>query len=138
MYFVPDNSEITYKDGKVFRNNQQLFLLRDIFTFPNLSFGFIHQTGENLQFTVSYNGAPLGILSLRWKSRVPVEQGGVQTSNTFTLEPLRSTLSTKLAWSNRSSYETPSLIAYNTSESTSYLGGAHDRGLSSYPKQFGL
>lgn len=122
LYFVPNNSDITYKDGRVYNGTQSLFSLKDIFSFPNLSFAFVHQNSEYLQFLVTYNGVSLGTVYLRWKSRLPAEQGSENTSNTYTLESLRSTLSTKLAWSNKSSYETPSLILYTTGEETTYVG----------------
>lgn len=44
MYFIPGNSDTTYQNGGVYRGNQKLFSLAEIFTFPNLSFAFIHQT----------------------------------------------------------------------------------------------
>jgi len=121
MYFVPGNSDISYKDGRVYNGLQSLFSIKDIFNFPNLSFAFVHQNSEYLQFTVSYNGLNLGTLFLRWKSRIPAEQGSGDTSNTYTIESLRSTLSTKLAWSNKSSYEMPSLVLYTTGEETIYV-----------------
>lgn len=127
MYFVPNNNDITYKDSRVYNGSQLLFSLKDIFTFPNLSFAFVHQNSEYLQFLVSYNGLSLGTLHIRWKSRVPVEQGSEDTSGTYTLSSLRSTLSTKLSWSNKSSYETPSLVLYNTDEEITYVGGSHNR-----------
>lgn len=105
----------------MYNGAQSLFSIKDIFSFPNLSFAFIHQNGSYLQFLVTYNGVSLGTVYLRWKSRVPAEQGSTNTSNTFTLEPLRSTLSTKLAWNNKSSYETPSLVLYTTGEETIYV-----------------
>jgi hypothetical protein len=112
--------------------------LRDIFTFPNLSFAFVHQNSEYLQFLVAYNGLSLGTLYIRWKSRVPVEQGSVDTSSTYTLSSLRSTFSTKLSWSNKSSHETPSLILYSAGEETTYVWWPHNRGWSAYPEQYWL
>lgn len=138
MYFTPGSTDITYKDGIVSRGTQKLFSLAEIFTFPNLSFAFVHQLGDNLQFSVSYNGLPLGILSLRWKSRVPAEISSANTSGTYTLETLQSSLLSKLAWSSMSSYETPSLIVYSPDYTSSYLGGAHTSGWSVYPDKSGL
>jgi hypothetical protein len=104
----------------VYKSNQKLFNLSDIFSFPNLSFAFIHQSSESLQFVVIYNNTSLGTLSLRWKSRVPSEVGSTD-ADTFILESFQSTSLTKLAWSSLSSFDTPSLILY-TPDTSSYLG----------------
>jgi hypothetical protein len=69
--FVPANTSVTYKEESVYQNNQKLFSLRDVFSFPNLEFQFINQDGYSLQFAVYNNSTLLGILALRWKSRVP-------------------------------------------------------------------
>jgi hypothetical protein len=71
LAFVPANKTITYKGGSVYQNNQILFGLRDIFTLPNLQFTYIRQNGTSLQFSVSRNNTLLGIIALRFKSRVP-------------------------------------------------------------------
>lgn len=112
MSFAPASNDISYQNGIVSRNSQQLFSLSDVFSYPNLSFAFIHQDSKNLQFALSYSGLYLGVLSLQWKPRVP-SHGQFTAPQTIAVESLRSTLLTKLAWSNMSSYETPSLVVYN-------------------------
>lgn len=111
--FSPASNDISYQDGFVFRNSQKLFSVADVFSYPNLSFAFIHQDSKNLQFALSFNGLYLGVLSLQWKSHVPAQGQIISNLQTITVESLRSTLLTKLAWSNMSSYETPSLLVYN-------------------------
>lgn len=71
MAFVPANTTITTNNGSVLQNNQTLFAVSDIFALPNLRFDFINQTGASLQFSVAKDGVLLGIIALRWKSRIP-------------------------------------------------------------------
>lgn len=122
LYFTSARSDIIYRDGVVYNGTQKLFSLSEIFTFPNLSFAFVHQKGENLQFSVSYNGQALGTLSLRWKSRVPSEKLGTDTPDTFIVESLKSTILTRLAWTDKSSYETPALVLYNSGGDSNQVG----------------
>jgi len=120
MAFVPANDAIVTKNGIVYQNNQYLFSIKDIFTLPNLEFQFIHQTGLSLQFSVTKDNTVLGILALRWKSRAP-NLDGVQ-SDSFETQLLTSTLTTKLNWSQTSSHDIPSMIAYTRGETLDYLG----------------
>jgi hypothetical protein len=60
IYFTPTGREVTYKNGEVFLAERKLFSVTDgVFALPNLSFTFVHQKGENLQFLVSYTGIQL-------------------------------------------------------------------------------
>lgn len=71
MAFVPVDKTITTNNGTVLQNNQTLFALRDVFNLPNLQLGFINQDGSSLQFSVVKDKKLLGVLALRWKSRIP-------------------------------------------------------------------
>lgn len=86
--FVPANTSVTYKDASVYQNNQKLFPLRDVFSLPNLEFQFINQDGYSLQFAVYNNSTLLGILALRWKSRVP--DIGNTRDDSYTIQVLKS------------------------------------------------
>jgi hypothetical protein len=120
MAFVSADTTISSKEGSIYQNNQFLFSVRDIFTLPNLQFHFINQTGSSLQFAVIKNNTTLGILSLRWKSRVP-DFDGLQTGS-YSTQFLISGLDSKLNWSQTSSHDMPSMIAYSRGETLEYLG----------------
>lgn len=123
LSFTPGSPQVSYQDGIVSSNSQRLFSLSEVFASPNLTFAFIHHTGEELRFSVAHNGSTLGMLSLRWKGRVPsVSSSDIPTSSTYVLESLRSGLATKLAWGSTSSHEIPSLVVYSPGSSTAYPG----------------
>lgn len=137
MYFTPSALDVYYQDGVVYRNSQRLFWVKEIFSFPDLSFVFVQNNSQALQFSVLQNGTTLGILSLQWKPRTPQELSTASRNDSIIIEPLLHTILTKLSWSNKSSYEAPSMVIYSPSKNE-YLGGPHAQWWSSYPEQSGL
>ncbi len=84
-------------------------------------------------FRVSRDNGQIGILSLRWKSRVPSLENS-SSENTFLVQLLRPELQKALSWSSVSSADYPSLTI--TSDDVSSL--AFPGGWSEYPNESGM
>lgn len=115
MFFVPSNSSITYKDGKISKDGSYLFSIGDIFSFGGLSFDFVANTDDTLQFSVRNGNDILGTLHLLWKSRIATDEK--PTTDTYFVQPLISAVMSRLSWTQTSSYEMPSVIFYDSQES---------------------
>lgn len=123
LFFVPGNSAVTYENGKVSKNGSLLFDIRDIFNFGGLSFDFISSVDDTLQFSVRNGNEILGTLHLLWRSRIATSEQ--PTSDTYYVQPLISTLLSRVSWTQTSSYEMPSLAFYDSQESSEGADGAH-------------
>jgi hypothetical protein len=132
--FVPADPAFTLRGGSVYQNDRLLFALKDVFSYPNIRFWFISQSGKSLQFTVSVNENLIGILAIRFAARAPVST----TPSPYSLELFDTTLATKLGWDDTSSHDTPSLIAYDQTKKDTYIWWSGDSGWSQYWIQAGL
>jgi|GEM_PF-1376961 len=55
MYFTSASSDISLREGDIYRDEQKLFSFTgQLFASTDILLTFIHQKGDNLQFSVSY------------------------------------------------------------------------------------
>ena len=91
-----------------------MFNIKDIFSVGGLSFDFVTNTDGTLQFSVRNGNEVLGTLHLLWKSRIATDER--PTPDTYYVQPLISTILSRVSWTQTSSYEMPSLAFYDSQE----------------------